>query len=43
MRTPFRGRWTNPWVDGDRADPFFALLIAVGIGVVLAAVIFLLR
>lgn len=43
MSSPFRSRWNNPWIDGDRADPFLALLIALGLGAVLAAVIILLR
>jgi hypothetical protein len=33
----------NPWVHGDAADPFVALLIAMLIGAVLAGTVLLLR
>ena len=38
-----RRRWNNPWVDGDDADPFLALLGGLALGAILAAVIILLR
>ena len=41
--TPSPGPWNNPWVDGDNADPFLALLIGLALGAVLAAVVILLQ
>jgi hypothetical protein len=33
----------NPWVHGQTADPFLALLIAILIGTILAGAMFVLR
>jgi hypothetical protein len=33
-----RHRWNNPWVDGDKADPFVALLAMLVLGAIAAAV-----
>ncbi len=38
-----RRRMNNPWIEGDRADPFLALLIGLAIIAVLAAITLLLR
>ena len=37
-----RRRTNNPWVDGNPADPFLALLIGLAIATVVAAVIMVL-
>jgi hypothetical protein len=37
-RGRMRHRWNNPWVDGDKADPFLALLAMLVLGAIAAAI-----